>query len=663
LHEKEALYRQLLDNLNDSVFFHPYSNRKLTRFVEVNEAACKRYGYTYEEFMKLTPKDITSKRSKERPSHLDVMKRVYKEGNLIFEREHITKTGAVFPAEISSTIININHKKYILAVVRDISDRMKVEHQRKILQQGIDRSMIGIFQLDDNGRIYYANDFACKSLGYSRKELLKLSVYDIDPTFDVDKWKAHRRKTKTSKVQTIETIHRRKDGSEFPVEITINFVKIEGEFLSFSFAKDISERKKAIAAIRRQNRKFHNLNKEYQAQNQELIESLNRIQKINTELNKAKSRAEESDKLKTAFLANMSHEIRTPMNGILGFADLLTDPENSKETQRKYIQIIQHSGQRMLSIINDLIDISKIEAGQVDLKMEHVNLNELFDNMFNFFLPEAKTRNLSLSYRKDLPNTESEILTDATKLNQVLSNFIKNALKFTHQGQVNFGYILKNNVIEFYVEDTGIGISPELQKKIFERFRQGHLSGAKSYEGAGLGLSISKAFIEIMGGKVNVSSTLGKGSLFTFTLPYKTANSDRKPTGTNKSNTLNADKEITILVVDDDETSYLLIKDMLKKLNVHVIWVDNGKKAVETVSSNNKIDLILMDIRLPLLNGYASTRQIKKIRPELPVIAQTAFASSTDREQALDAGCNDYISKPIHSPLLIAKINRFITSQ
>jgi PAS domain S-box-containing protein len=657
MNEKETLYRQLLDNLNDSVFFHPYSEHKVPRFTEVNNAACKRYGYTYEEFLKLSPKDINSKKSRENPSQLEVIKQVHEKGNLIFERQHITKTGEVFPVEINSTIIQINDKKFVLAVVRDITDRMKEEYQRKVLQKGIDRSQIGVFQLDDNGDIYYANDFACESLGYTREELLKLSVYDIDPTFDTNKWKAHRKKTQTSKVLTIETIHRKKDGLEFPVEITINFVEIDGKLLSFSFVKDISERKKAIAAIRKQNREYLNLNKEYQAQNQELIESLNRIQKINTELNRAKSRAEESDRLKTAFLANMSHEIRTPMNGILGFADLLTDPENSPESQQKYIQIIQQSGKRMLNIINDLIDISKIEAGQVELKIEQINLNELFDNMFNFFLPEAKARSLSLTYRKDLPNDESVILTDSTKLNQVLSNFIKNALKYTDKGQVSFGYVLKSNIIEFYVEDTGIGISSKIQKKIFERFRQGHLSETKVYEGAGLGLSISKAFIEILGGKVNVRSTVGKGSLFSFTLPYRTAKPNRKSTDTGKSSELNTSKEITILVADDDEISYLLIKDILRKQNVKVIWVNDGKKAVEIVSSNKEIDLILMDIRLPVLNGYEATRQIKEIRSNLPVIAQTAFASSTDREQALKAGCNDYISKPINSPLLIDKIN------
>ena len=245
------------------------------------------------------------------------------------------------------------------------------------------------------------------------------------------------------------------------------------------------------------------------------------LQRNNEELILAKDKAEESDRLKSAFLANMSHEIRTPMNGILGFATLLKKPALSDEKQLKYIKAIEQSGRRMLNIINDIIDISRIEAGQTELNLESVEINEVIDELFLFFKLEAEQNGIKLICNKANYTEALYTLTDKNKLIQILTNLIKNAIKFTKKGQINYGYKINSNDIEFFVSDTGIGVHPDYHQKIFERFRQAETNLASQYEGSGLGLSISKAYVELLGGKIWMKSEIGKGSTFFFNLPKK----------------------------------------------------------------------------------------------------------------------------------------------
>jgi PAS domain S-box-containing protein len=426
---------------------------------------------------------------------------------------------------------------------------------------------------------------------------------------------------------------------------------------------DISERKQAEEKLRKHFYEYQELNKIYMAQNEELIGTLQRIQHINRELEEAKRSAEESDRLKTAFLANMSHEIRTPMNGILGFAALLAENKLSGRERNKYIEIIQHSSNRMLSIINDLIDISRIESGQMEVKISMVNLNDVIDNLFDFFIQPAKKKGLSLSFEKGLPDADSNFQTDETKLCQVFTNLIKNALKYTREGEILFGYSLKEKQIEFYVKDTGIGIASGMHEVIFDRFRQGDHSDKMGYEGSGLGLSISKAFVEMLGGRIWLNSEPGKGSTFYFSLPAV------KPS-INVSKSPVKEKQIElplkgkkILVAEDDRTSIILLREILRRAGAAIVHAANGKLAVDIVKSSTDIDLILMDIRMPQLNGAEALKQIKKLKPGLPVIVQTAYALCTDKQKYFDLGCDDYISKPLDRKLLIEKITRLIQAK
>ena len=373
---------------------------------------------------------------------------------------------------------------------------------------------------------------------------------------------------------------------------------------------------------------------------------IERIRNIES-LRKAKQKAEESEQLKSAFLLNISHEIRTPMNGILGFADLLQDPKLEGKEQQHYIDVILRSGNRMLNIINDLIDISKVEAGQEKVSNESISVNTVMDEMYTFFCPEAEKSGLKLTYTKALKDEESKADTDRTKLVQVLSNLIKNALKYTNEGRINFGYNVKGKDLEFYVTDTGIGIPHELQQKMFERFRQAELSVARDYEGAGLGLSLCKAYVEMLGGRINVESTPGKGSTFYFTLPFESKRDDEKKPVKKDVADFAVPEGKKILMAEDDDASYMLLEAMLKRKST-LIRVYDGKQAVEEVTKNPELDLVIMDIKMPEMDGYEATHKIKEIAPNLPVIAQTAYATDGEKEKSRAAGCDAYIAKPLN---------------
>jgi CheY-like chemotaxis protein len=366
---------------------------------------------------------------------------------------------------------------------------------------------------------------------------------------------------------------------------------------------------------------------------------------MNTELNEAKINAEESYRLKSAFLANMSHEIRTPMNGIIGFSELLKNARLSEEKRLYYANIVIDSSRQLLNIVNDILDISRIETGKVSLNHEEVCINDLINVLYAFFELQIGDKAIKLIASKPLSKSQSTIVTDRTRLRQVLTNLLNNAIKFTNKGHIKFGYQQINDYLEFFVEDTGIGISEELHEKVFEPFRQADLEITNRYGGTGLGLTISRRLVELLGGKIRVESKPGYGSVFYFTLPVKQITFKNKVEEPKKSKKKSYD--MLVLIVEDDEVNALFLETVLLKSNINTIRAVNGIEAVEICAVNNDINLVLMDIKLPLMNGYEATRRIKKTKPDLPIIAQTAYAMNEDREKAIEAGCDGYISKPI----------------
>ena len=397
-----------------------------------------------------------------------------------------------------------------------------------------------------------------------------------------------------------------------------------------------------------------------------LVNDISQLKQAEKLLIKEKAKAEENDRLKSAFLANMSHEIRTPMNTIIGFTKLLAESIDAEEKE-EFLEIIQTSGAHLLSLINDIIDVSKIEAGFHDVKLFPANINDLLGDLQKLYTHDKRlvSKKLDLKLQLGFPDSQAHILTDETRLRQVVSNLIDNAIKFTEKGKINFGYKLIDETysdgtpkLMFFVNDTGIGITKEELKQVFDRFHQ--VDGERKKMGTGLGLTIVKALIKMLGGDIWVESNFGIGSTFNFTIPY--LHKKQKEEVVKKSGEDLPDfQNKVILIAEDTVSNYQYFEVLLRKTNAKLVWVKNGKEAVEEVLTNPKIDLILMDLRMPVMNGYEATKQIKLIKPKLPVLAVTAYAIDGDMEKAFDYGCDEYIVKPVMREELFKKIKLFIS--
>lgn len=383
-----------------------------------------------------------------------------------------------------------------------------------------------------------------------------------------------------------------------------------------------------------------------------------------TRLQKSVKKAEESNRLKTIFLANMSHEIRTPMNAIVGFSELLSMTNPSQKDRDEFLCLIKKSSTDLLHIIEDVIDIAKIESKQLKIIHKRTQPAEIVRDLARIYaeqLERLQNGNVKINIR--IPDSESKIAlrTDPKRLKQVLSNLIGNAIKFTEKGTIEVGYKLaENKLIYFYVKDTGIGIPQNMQPKIFDQFVQVENTYQKNKNGTGLGLAISKNLVNLMGGNIWVSSTPSKGSNFYFYLPYIKAEKPKRRLRQQISNTVQSQSLATktILIAEDEESSYRYLEECLQTTGARLLRAHTGSEAIRLVESNDSIDLILMDIKLPEINGIDATKYISHIKPHIPIIAQTAFAMESDRQACLEAGCCDYISKPINISNLMRIIKK-----
>lgn len=377
-----------------------------------------------------------------------------------------------------------------------------------------------------------------------------------------------------------------------------------------------------------------------------LLKTNKKQKKLNKKLRKAKENAEESARLKTAFLNNISHEIRTPLNGIVGFAQILNKPELKPEQKEKYLKLITNSSFQLLHIVEDIITISQIQTGQILRKLFHVQLNKLILDQLEDHKKRALEKQIELSTKLHLTDKQDEILADRPKLVQILKNLIENAIKFTLEGSVEIGYMINDSYIKFYVKDTGIGIPEALQEKIFDQFWQAETGLSRQFGGTGLGLSICKAFVEFLGGKIWFESEVGKGTTFYFTIPYYW-NSIQPSDYKHKLEISSFNwQNLHILVAEDEDLNFVFIEELLVDTGVHLHHVKNGLDAVAYCKTHD-VDIVLMDIKMPFMNGYQATQEIKKINPNISVIAQTAYAFPEDEEKAREAGCSDFISKPL----------------
>jgi PAS domain S-box-containing protein len=630
-----------------------FISNEFGEYTDVNPAASKITGYSIEELLSMKVIDLIPEefRNQAFKHFTEVNTYGFASGEMPFKRKDNTiRYWAVDAVKISDSIL--------LGFVIDITDRKINESKllesesrfRKIYQDG----PFGVVLADYNFYFIIVNPIFCKIIGYSEAELLTMKLNDITYPDDLSKDMINVKKLLNKEISVYKTEKRyiQKNGNIIWGSLTLTSVYNDDDMFLYhlGIVEDITLRKQSELLL-------SNQKNELEAQYEEFMQLNEILHHTNTSLQIAKDKAEESDLLKTAFLQNMSHEIRTPLNGIIGFSNLLSQEDITKEDIKEYTSIIQQSGFRLLEIVNNVLDISKIETGQVEINYQSFSINQLIENLYSFFLPFAKEKHLDLKFMTHLK--DSFILSDETKLTQILTNLINNSIKFTTTGSIEFGYKISENTIKFYVSDTGIGIPNDMQKRIFDRFFQAELAISKGYEGAGLGLTICKGLIELMGGDIWVESIQNAGTTFFFNIPLIVATFNDYPIVENIQDKVSSRKK-KIIIAEDDWTSYQYLLKILKNHDIIVLYADNGKKALELVIANDDIDLILMDIKMPIMDGIEATKQIKVIRPDLPIIAQTAFAFSSEKEKILSIGCDDYISKPITKDKLLAIFNKYI---
>ncbi|NQU52913.1 MAG: response regulator, partial [Bacteroidetes bacterium] len=530
--------------------------------------------------------------------------------------------------------------KHKEALTRKLTKKVReLEQERKALRVEIQKNALilasageGIFGLDKDGKITFINPAAISMSEYSEQELTTLYGHSF--------WHhKHPNNTEYQELEcpvciTLQAGHAwsgesyfiRKNGSSLPIHCICQPVVEEGMETSLVVSfMDITEKKLLVKDL------------------------------IN-----AKEKAEESNRLKSAFLANMNHEIRTPMNGIMGFVDLLQTPELSDEQKNLFTTILTKSCDRLLDTINDIIEISKIESQQPTVHYSEVDINELMDYLLEFFMPEAENKRLIFSMSAELQGEAAKINTDKIKLESILINLVQNALKFTSQGFIRFGYQLHDDTLIFSVKDSGIGIPKNKQKAIFNQFEQADLTFTKPHEGSGLGLTIAKAYAEMLGGKIQVESEIGKGSTFYFSVNYSPVQQKAKEA---IDETVLQDNKLTgslILIAEDDINSFFYFQTILSREKVELLHALNGEDAIKLCKNNPGISLILMDIKMPKMDGYEATRKIREFNKDVSIIAQTAYALHGDREKALEAGCDDYIVKPIKKDDLKKMISKHL---
>jgi PAS domain S-box-containing protein len=645
----EMNYRRLFETAKDGILI---LDAKSGDIIDVNPFLIELLGYTKDEFLGKKIWDIGSFKDIV-ANHNKFMELQEKKYVRYEDLPLVTNNGRNIDVEFVSNLYLVGQHEVVQCNIRNNTEHKladeKLDVERYLMFTLMDNVPEYIYFKDRESRFIRVNKALAQSFGLSDSaEILGKTDFDFfthehaSQTYEDEQFiiQTGRPISKEEK----ETWSNHPDTWAATTKLPL-YDKVGNIIGTFGISMDITAHKQAEMLLQEKAR-------EIEEQNEELIQT-------NEKLQQAKEKAEESDRLKTAFLQNMSHEIRTPMNGILGFASLLKKPLLSGEKQKEFIQIIEQSGQRMLNIINDIIDLSKIESGQINIVYNHLNVNRLIKQLHAFFKIEAERKCLHFNYSTELSDELATIETDDNKLSQILSNLLINALKFTKTGAIDFGYHLNGNLLEFYVRDTGIGIAENQKDKIFERFIQGDMSITRSYEGAGLGLSISKAYVEKLGGKLWVESELGKGSTFLLCIPYKQADLDHT-NGYTKIGPNDNKQFINLLIVEDDQYSTIFLKEMLENEKANLFLASNGQEALDMVQKHPEIQIVLMDLKMPVIDGFEATKLIKKLKPALPIIAQTANAFPDDKAKALSAGCDDFITKPLQCEQLLSLINKLL---
>jgi PAS domain S-box-containing protein len=647
--ELEQLYSSLVEQMPAGVFRKDADGR----YVFVNDVFCQLKGLTKDEILGKTPAELFTYEAKKAgrgsyeipPLQRTIVDKgiehhdwIMKHGKPItIEETYCQKSGQLRNFRVVKTPIFDSNGKVVgsQGMQFDITSAKRTEEalrqEQYLLATFLDNSNDSIFFKDQDGRFLRVNKTQLRILGVTtEKEVLGKTDFDFFS-------RMHAQKAQDDEInimRTGEPIYNLEERvtwvdnrqlwmitSKFP------FRDKEGNIVgTFGVSKDITPQKMLEGDL------------------------LNALDKV-----------EESDRLKTAFLHNISHEIRTPMNSIIGFSGLLKDPGLAPEQKDHMAGIIIQSGNQLLSIIDDIVRIATIEAGQEKLNEGPVQLNSLLRYEHEQFVSRATKQKLDFQFTPGLSDEKANVLLDETKFLQTISNLLVNAFKFTKTGHIYFGYELKEDFIHFYVEDTGIGIPKDMHQQIFKRFSQVDNRLTRQYGGSGLGLSISKAYSELMGGELSLESEPEAGTRFTFTVPYHPF-IEQMPTTLEMEITdaIKAAKCCTILVAEDEEMNFILLKELLRPYNLNIIHAENGLEAFKVVSTMEEVDLVLMDLKMPVMDGFEATRLIRDFRPNLPVLALTAYFQESDKQKAKESGCSEVMIKPIDRKILYQQLNTYL---
>jgi PAS domain S-box-containing protein len=628
LRESEEKYRLIFENIQD--LYYETSIEGMILEVSPSIEVISKGSYKRDDLLGKSIYDFYTQSDERNTLFSELLKKGYVTD---FEISLKNRDGSVVPCAISAKVISVEGvPQKIVGSMHDITDRRNslniLKESEARFRSYFETSLAGIAITTPDTAWIDVNKTLSEMLGYSKEELLKTKWTDITHPDDLNI-----------------------DLKEFERVIK---GESEGYFLDKRFIckdKTIIWTSLAVRCVRNIDGSVKYLIS--------LIIDITERKRTETELIKAKEKAEESDRLKTAFLNNISHEIRTPMNAITGFCALLNEPGIDEQMRTSFIETITQSSDQLLNIIYDILEVSNIDAGIIKITKTEVDINPVLKNLFTQFSPKADERGIKLNYSLTLNDNDAKILTDKTKLIQILSNLLNNAFKFTQKGQIEFGYKIVAGNFQFHVSDSGIGIPEDKIDKIFDRFYQIDHGLDRQFEGTGLGLSICKAYVSHLGGDIWVTSATGTGSTFYFTIPVaKPARSAMSDKPLSSEINLLFSRKKTILVAEDVESNYILILNYLKETNSVVLWAKNGQEAVEKAISDKNIDLILMDIRMPVMDGYEATQRIREAGITVPVLAQTAYAD--DFVKAIEAGCTGMISKPFDKYKLLSTIEDMI---
>jgi PAS domain S-box-containing protein len=524
--------------------------------------------------------------------------------------------------EQRNRIIGLGENSFQKSYYPELNKKIKeLEASYDNLNMLFDSVNDGILLHDIEGRIKKINSRAGKLFNIPEEDTEKYTVQEISgKTMDVsgldDMWSG----VLEGNPAIVPWVSKQLGtGKEFPVQVSLNTTVWHGEQVIIAVIRGFSERLQ-----------------------------------YEKELIAAKEKAEESNKLKTAFLQNLSHEIRTPMNSIMGFSEVLDSPAVSDENKINFIRIIKNSSKKLLEVLNDVLTVSALETGQEDVFVREFDINDMLRDLFQYFKKQAKEKSLDLILTIPEGLGEAQINSDAEKIIRVMENLLANSVKFTDAGEIEFGYRIIKNEPEFFVRDTGPGIDREMHEAVFERFRKEMINKEKLYSGTGLGLAIAKGIIELLGGEISLDSAPGEGAEFRFTVGSEFISEHEVIEDVESQS-----DDSYILIAEDEDYNFIFLSELLKHLNLKTAHVSNGKEAVEYCKAGNKVTLILMDIKMPEMDGYTAAKEIRKILPDMTIIAQSAYALEHERKQYGDA-FDDYITKPFRVETITKVLNRYV---